>query len=322
MNIPDIQKHTSQDKILSKVLKYVLYGFPEKVEDFIKVYKVKNECISSENKCLFYANRVIIPEVLKEPILKSLHENHVGMVKMKMLARSYVWWVNIYKDIENYVKSCFACQSTLNVPKEVVTSKWEETSYPFERVHTDFFHLHGKTYLLYVDTYSKFCHVSFMNNTNAKNVNSQLSQIFSLLGLPTTIVSDNGPPYASHEFQNFLKQHNIKQMFSPPYHPQSNGSGERYVQTVKDTMKKYLINGDSLSVAQQLQKFHINYNNCPSTVTKKSPNELIFSFKPRIFLDTINFKTELNSKNKLNCKTDLKNFSNNNEVNAKTKYKN
>lgn len=156
MNIEDIQKHTSQDVILSKVLKYVLYGYPEKVEESIKNYKVKNESISSENKCLFYGDRVIIPKSLQGKILKSLHENHVGMVKMKMFARSYVWWLNMDKDIEKYVKSCFVCQSTLNVPKEVVTSKWEESTYPFERVHTDFFHLHGKTYILYVDTYSKY----------------------------------------------------------------------------------------------------------------------------------------------------------------------
>lgn len=118
---------------------------------------------------------------LKEKVLECLHENHVGMVKMKMVARSYVWWLNIDKEIESFVKSCYVCQSTLKVPKEIVTTTWEETTYPFERVHVDFFHLHGKTYLIYVDTYSKYCDAIYMNNTTATSIIEKLCQIFSFI---------------------------------------------------------------------------------------------------------------------------------------------
>ena len=32
--------------------------------------------------------------------------NHLGIVRMKMLARSYFWWPSLDETIEDYVKQC------------------------------------------------------------------------------------------------------------------------------------------------------------------------------------------------------------------------
>lgn len=39
-------------------------------------------------------------------ILDELHIGHLGVVKMKELARSFVWWPNIDQQIEHLVKEC------------------------------------------------------------------------------------------------------------------------------------------------------------------------------------------------------------------------
>ena len=78
---------------------------------------------------------MVIPENLRVKALSSLHENHDGIVRMKMLARSSIWWPNIDKCISK----CFACQSTQKISKEKVISKWKPSTKPFERVHIDFF---------------------------------------------------------------------------------------------------------------------------------------------------------------------------------------
>lgn len=57
------------------------------------------------------------------------------------------------------------------------------------------------------------------------------------MGLPDTIVSDNWPTFNAFESENFCYTNGISCVpKSPPYHPQSNGSAERHVQTVKDTL--------------------------------------------------------------------------------------
>lgn len=48
--------------------------------------------------------RVVIPKVLRPSILKELHSTHIGMVKMKSIARSLCYWPKIDEDIENIFK--------------------------------------------------------------------------------------------------------------------------------------------------------------------------------------------------------------------------
>lgn len=49
-------------------------------------------------------HRVIISKKLHSQILEELHESHFG--KMKDLARNYVWWPRIDKDLEALNKNC------------------------------------------------------------------------------------------------------------------------------------------------------------------------------------------------------------------------
>lgn len=294
INMKEIERETSQDQILSKVKTCLMEEWPNSVSDDLKLYKSKMERLSTENNCIFYANRIVIPQSLQPRILELIHENHIGMVRMKMVARSYVWWLRIDKDIENHVKSCPACQQTQSVPKEKVTTKWNPSSGPFQRVHVDFFYFAGKTFLVYVDSFSKYTDIKLMNRTHAKALEEALTSIFVILGLPSQLVSDNGPPYNSFEFKNFCHNHGIVLTHSPPYHPQSNGQGEKFVSIVKNVFKKFLLTDKEANLTQNqvIQKFLMNQNNIPSTVTGQSPNELIFAFKPKTLLDLVNPKVQ------------------------------
>lgn len=144
---------TKEDHILSKVYDFVLTGWPkkEKVEENLLPYFRKERSLAAEDECIFYGNRVVIPYKLQSVILQLIHENHTGIVKMKLIARSYVWWPSLQSDIETYGQNCEICQQTRNVPKEIVNTKWPKTKLPFERIHLDFFHLNGKNFLIIID---------------------------------------------------------------------------------------------------------------------------------------------------------------------------
>ena len=58
-----------------------------------------------------------------------------------------------------------------------------------------------------------------------------------MLGIPNTIVSDNGPQYVSDKFRlQFVERWDITHIKSSPRYSQSNGEGERAVQRVKGPM--------------------------------------------------------------------------------------
>uniref|UniRef100_A0A2H6N0S2 Gypsy retrotransposon integrase-like protein 1 n=1 Tax=Micrurus carvalhoi TaxID=3147026 RepID=A0A2H6N0S2_9SAUR len=66
--------------------------------------------------CLLWGDRVIIPPTLQDKILEVLHEGHPGIVRMKALARSYVWWPGLDSTIESWVATCKPCQETRLAP--------------------------------------------------------------------------------------------------------------------------------------------------------------------------------------------------------------
>lgn len=56
-----------------------------------------------------WGHRLVIPNKFREELLKELHSTHMGIVKMKGLARSYMWWPKIDCDIEKITKECDMC---------------------------------------------------------------------------------------------------------------------------------------------------------------------------------------------------------------------
>ena len=54
--------------------------------------------------------RVAVPFV-RNKVLGELHRGHCKIVRMKALARSYVWWLGLDNDIANMVKECAECKA-------------------------------------------------------------------------------------------------------------------------------------------------------------------------------------------------------------------
>ena len=110
-----------------------------------------------------------------------------------------------------------------------------------------------------------------------------LRKTFSNFGLPSELVSDNGPCFIAKEFKSFLVSNKIKQTLVAPHHPQSNGAGERAVQTFKKLFCKFKKGNISLRIARLL--YH--YRTTIQATTGKTPSELMFGRTFRTLLDSL-----------------------------------
>lgn len=79
---------------------------------------------------------MIIPDKLRKIVLKELHVGHQGMVKMKALARKYVWWPKMDAELEQVSRARKSCQmeqknTTLGsfTPLGIPRSELEKTAY-------------------------------------------------------------------------------------------------------------------------------------------------------------------------------------------------
>ncbi|XP_073967449.1 uncharacterized protein [Choristoneura fumiferana] len=77
-----------------------------------------------------------------------------------------------------------------------------------------------------------------MNAINAKSLINVLKPIFSRHGIPVILQSDNGPPFNSVEFRQFLQEWGIQHTTSSPHLPRSNGLAESGVKIIKRILMK------------------------------------------------------------------------------------
>lgn len=104
--------------------------------------------------------------------------------------------------------------------------------------------------------------------------------LFSRFGIPHTLVSDNGTPFTSQEFANFVNKNNITRLRTAVFHPQSNGLAERAVRTVKGGLKK--INQGRLEDC--LCRLLFNYRRTP-LASSNSSSELLLGYQIQYRLD-------------------------------------
>ena len=113
-----IKNWTDYDPVLATIRKFVQQGWFRSVNPEFHPFHTRHLELSTQEQCLLWESRIIIPKLGREKILELLYEGHPGISKMKALARSYIWWHKIDNDIEAKVKQCNQCQ--LNCPSPPV----------------------------------------------------------------------------------------------------------------------------------------------------------------------------------------------------------
>ncbi|CAG9132662.1 unnamed protein product [Plutella xylostella] len=273
---------TERDKILKKVVSYVINGWPCNVEsDDFRSYFNRRDLLTVDRGCIIYNHRV----ELKKQVLRELHEGHLGIVKMKNLARNYVFWPSIDSDIEQLCRNCGACLQQRDAPAHVPLQPWVFPTRPWQRLHIDFAQFGGKYYLVTVDAHSKWIEVQKMEGTNAQSVVNKLRELFARFGLPTQLVSDGGPPFTSQDFEQYLRLNFIKHTVTSPYRPAGNGAAENAVKSVKRAMKKATLEGEDVDAA--VSKFLFQYRNCEQATTGVPPAVSLSGRRLRSRLDAL-----------------------------------
>ena len=152
----DIGKATRLDPLLSRVLDFVLTGWPEKCyEEEMKPYYSRRKKLSCEKNFVLWGSRVIIPYVFRKKILKELHWEHPGICAMKAIARKCVWWHKMDGEIEGAVKLCTVCKNVRISPPSVPLILWKWPTRPFQRIHLDFCQKRSDHFLVVADSHLK-----------------------------------------------------------------------------------------------------------------------------------------------------------------------
>ena len=192
-----VKQQTDYDPVLCKVKQYTQHGWPDQLSNQdteLKPFFHRKSELSLEDGIVLWGSRVVIPTCLQAKVLEVLHSTHIGISRMKSLARQFVWWPKLDSEIENMVKSCSTCAVSGADPPPTVLHPWEWPKQPWCRIHVDYAGpLFGKMYLIIVDAHSKWMEVHITNGCTTAITIDKLQLSFASFGLPQVLVSDNGP---------------------------------------------------------------------------------------------------------------------------------
>ena len=177
-----VVRETAKDPILSQLMRFVKEGWPHAFSEELKDFKKLENSLSTENGCVFYGLRVIIPSTLRNHILELLHLGHFGVQHMEQLARSTVYWPRIDFDIENLCRKCTSCGQFQNKPDKPSIHPWMMPEKPWSRLHLDHaINFLGRNWLVLVDAYSKYPCIHPTTSTSSKSTTAILERVPSLV---------------------------------------------------------------------------------------------------------------------------------------------
>ena len=289
--IEKIRQECARDEEMQLLREYLHNGFPcdnSKLSGNLRQYRALANELYEQNGLILYNNRIIIPVGMQKDILFRVHEGHLGMDKCKALARSAVFWPGINQDIENTVGRCPTCNMFRSSQASEPLIPHPVPLYAYQKVGADIFTLRGKDYLLVVDYFSKFPEYVQLTSKSAECIIQHLKDIFSRYGIPETLMADNNP-FNSFAMRQFAESWGFQIITSSPRYPKSNGQAERFVQTIKQLMRKAVESNQDVSIAL------LQYRNASVAGCEYSPAQLLFNRSLRTRVPTMTATTTSDS---------------------------
>ena len=233
----------------------------------------KGDCICVPNASGLY--RSIVRELHCSP-----YAGHLGMNKTHALIRRHYYWPNMQEQVHAFVRGCVVCQRNKApvgkvagklLPLPVPTGIWEDVSMDFvgplpkTARHADFI-------LVVVDRLSKMAHFlpCKSNIDGMQTAQLYVDRIWSLHGLPKSVVTDRGTQFLNKFNTALCKLIGTKHNCSSAYHPESDGQTER-INRMLGEMLRHFTNFKYTDWDLQLPLVEFAHNNAPTTATGMSP---------------------------------------------------
>ena len=273
-----IVRETEQDPVLVQ-LKQAIIGSFQGEYPLVSEYRRYSESLFIQDGAIMYQDRVIIPTVLRQIVLDSLHAAHQGASSMQARAQGIVFWPGMTRDINLKRDQCIECHRNAPSQAALPSEPPEPPTVPFQKIYADFFDFGGRHYLVAGDRLSGFAEVFFTPTgtaqSGARGLIACLRKWFKTFGVPEQLSSDGGPEFVADTTKNFLQKWGVQHRKSSAYHAKSNGRAEVAVKTVKRLMRTNVGPTGNLDTDRFLRAM-LQLRNTPDPDCGVSPAEIVF----------------------------------------------
>ena len=195
--------------------------------------------------------QLAIPQTLREKVMSLGHDSimsgHQGVKKTYDRVTAEFFWPGVHADVQRYCRSCDICQRT--TPKGRVSKmplgQMPLIDRPFKRVAVDLVGPiapmtdRGNRYILtMVDYATRYPEATALKSVEAETVAEALVTMFTRVGIPEEILSDQGTQFMSSVMKEVGRLLSMTQLRTSVYHPMCNGLVERFNGTLKAMLRR------------------------------------------------------------------------------------
>lgn len=309
LSLTDLHGHQSKDPVIARVCHYVSRerrpSRRERANENLCVLRILKQWnkLSVHDGILYRVIKdpltkhkrfqFVLPESLKCQALSGIHDlaGHQGQPRTLSLGRQRFFWLDMERDVRDYVKKCPRCVFS-KTPEPAARAALEsiKTTAPLELVCIDFWsaedrHNRSVDVLVITDHFTKLALAFPCMDQTAKTVAKKLwDGFFCVYGFPQRIHSDQGASFESELIAELLELAGIDKSRTTPYHPMGNGGTERFNRTLGNMLRS-LPSRPKLKWPQLVQTMTFVYNCTAHETTGFAPFYLMFGRVPRLPVD-------------------------------------
>ena len=260
-------------------------GFPETKSDLcedIRPYHQYRNQLTSFDGVVLCNDRIVIPPLLRNRILESLHSAHQGITQICSRADSSFFWPGMTPAISEMREKCSQCNRMAPSQPSMPPTPPIQPVYPFQAIVADYFNYKGHHYLVAVDRYSNWPIVEETASGSSGLIRS-LRRTFVTFGIAEELTSDGGPEFTAAQTKSFLDAWKVSHRFSSVAFPHANTRAEVGVKNVKRLLVDNTDHDGSLDT-DAFQRAMLQYRNTPDRDTGLSPAMIIFGRPIRDFI--------------------------------------
>lgn len=251
------------------------------------------ECVNSPRPYEIGRRVLVVPSKCRQKVMEMAHDSpmagHYSHKKTLEKVLSQFCWPGAAAEIKRFCKSCAICQRcsqggrTKKAPLILPTISTE----PFSKVAMDIVgpitppSSAGHRFILtIVDCATRFPEAVPLRSIDSTTVAESLVTIFSRVGIPKEVISDQGRQFVSDLMGEVHRLLTTRPVFTAPYHPQANGICERFNGVLKNILRKVCLSHPRrwhLYIAPAL----FAVREMPHSSLKFSPFELLYGRRVR-----------------------------------------
>ena len=262
------------------------FGMPE-----ARFWKQADDfCIGTTSGLLLAKDKIVVPKTLRKRVFLKVHAHpasgHLGVQRTHDRAAQRFFWPGMYTNIKTWTLQCGSCLRAKDSAPRSLPLGAVVAAHPLDIVAMDVLgplpetDAGNKYIIVACDLFTRFMVTAALpDQKTPRVVDFVINKVVATLGTPRQLLTDQGPNFRSNDAKALYQALGSKKIWTTPYHPQTNGTVERFNRTLTRMLAAF-VEANQRDWDTYLGLVTLAYNTTFHAAIGNTPHFLVFGRDP------------------------------------------